>query len=64
MTHGDAAMEKYGVHEFTEETKQAADRPLASSLRCPQCQREVEAHGAVRLCPACGSKPFEEVRPP
>lgn len=45
-------MDKYGVEEMDEKTAEDSDA-------CPECDAEVSQHGRVKLCPNCGSKPFE-----
>lgn len=48
-------MDKYGV--VTEEgdlTKQGS-----TDERCPNCGGKIEVHGKVKMCPRCGTKPFE-----
>lgn len=46
-------MDKYGV-DTSSKAKTAAQG-------CPECAAATEAHGEVTICPACGSRPFEEV---
>jgi len=46
-------MEKYGV-DTGESSKLASD-----GQTCPRCGGAVSHHGAVLLCPLCGSEPFE-----
>ena len=46
-------MEKYGV-----DTKR---RTKIAAGGCPECAAQLEEHGQVVICPACGSRPFEEV---
>lgn len=45
-------MEKYGVEEDDDLSKNSADG-------CPACNKAVETHGGVRKCPDCGTEPFE-----
>lgn len=53
-------MEKYGVDTDTPKEKVAEVRGVA--ILCPHCQvkiRPASETGTVRLCPNCGSEPFE-----
>jgi ribosomal protein S27AE len=52
-------MDKYGVDEGVELVEKTAVDCLAE--QCPACGAACTRHGAVLLCPVCGSKPFEEV---
>jgi len=52
-------MTKYGVDEVNDEEKAAS----VSTTRCPSCGNEVEVHGKTRICPQCGSAPFEPESP-
>lgn len=47
-------MEKYGVT-----TPDPPDKTASSRKRCPKCGAELELHGNVVKCPACGTEPFE-----
>jgi ribosomal protein L37AE/L43A len=52
-------MDKYGVSEDLEQTKEAQheDHP-----KCPECKAELcdSNNTGVLLCPNCGSRPFEQ----
>lgn len=50
-------MEKYGVEEKEEKEEKTA----TDTKTCPECDSEVTKHGRVKLCPNCGSEPFEDV---
>jgi len=53
-------MEKYGVDEVdkkAESTKVGEDAQGAET--CPKCGNPVAHHGEVRVCPKCGTEPFE-----
>ena len=48
-------MEKYGVVEEEKESKEASDKTA-----CPKCNsKKIEKHGNVKICPECGTEPFE-----
>lgn len=52
-------MEKYAVDENKE--KKANEGPKdGEGPRCPICNKGLEQHGNVQLCPEHGSEPFEE----
>ena len=46
-------MEKYAV-DTTNNDKTASD-----TSKCPKCGKEIDVHGAVKLCKNHGSEPFE-----
>jgi len=48
-------MEKYAVDESKDQDR----LEKAAAQGCPECGAKLEKHGAVLLCPAHGSKPFE-----
>jgi len=50
-------MEKYGVDQDKNLTKQAEEKGGS----CPSCGSAVEDHGAVKKCPVDGTEPFEGV---
>ena len=52
--HNGDEMEKYGVDEDEEQTKQASEGKV-----CPSCGGEVERHGKTYKCVKCGTEPFE-----
>jgi ribosomal protein S27AE len=55
MRDGDKdEMEKYGVEEDEEQSKQAS-----VSKTCPSCGGKVEKHGNTFKCVNCGTEPFE-----
>ena len=56
----DDGMTKYGVDESDDEKAASVAPP---TTRCPSCGNEVEVHGRTRICPQCGSKPFEPEDP-
>lgn len=49
-------MEKYAV---LQEEPENEDEKRAEEKVCGKCGRPYEAHGRVRICPKCGSEPFE-----
>jgi ribosomal protein S27AE len=49
-------MEKYGVEQEKAEEKTAQE---GTEQRCPRCNSLLEKHGDIRICPTCGSAPFE-----
>lgn len=49
-------MEKYAV----EEDKDLEEKKAGEGPRCPVCDKELEQHGNVQLCPEHGSEPFEK----
>jgi len=52
-------MTKYGVDESeTDDEKKAS-----AETKCPDCGSEVEKHGQTKICPQCGSAPFESEDP-
>jgi ribosomal protein L37AE/L43A len=51
------SMDKYGVDEDTTE-KNALPKTDAENV-CPKCNNNTEKHGNVKICPKCGSEPFE-----
>ena len=51
-------MEKYGVDETKGLTSEEQEKRAAKG--CPRCGKELIKHGAVVLCPDCGSEPFEK----
>ena len=49
-------MEKYGVNEGVEQET----LEKYASEGCPNCGRQnLTKHGAVLICPSCGTAPFE-----
>ncbi len=48
-------MEKYGVAEREEDL----DKEATDEGKCPRCGKDAERHGRVKLCPNCGTEPFE-----
>jgi len=48
-------MEKYGVDESVDQHKLEKQ----ATQGCPKCGRAPVRHGAVLICPQCGSEPFE-----
>lgn len=53
-------MEKYGVEECTSNTDQ--EKTAQETQRCPNCGSSIcnpDSTGGVKLCPKCGTKPFE-----
>jgi rubrerythrin len=54
------AMEKYAVDETT--NNERMDKLATPKGYCPVCGQEVRVHGTVRVCPKCGTEPFEENR--
>jgi len=48
-------MEKYGVEQRNDLEKYAHEEET-----CPSCGRQTFLHGRVRICPKCGSEPFEQ----
>lgn len=48
-------MEKYGVDENVDQ--QQLEKQSAQG--CPKCGRTPTRHGALLMCPNCGSEPFE-----
>lgn len=55
-------MDKYAVDEDKDlKEKEAGDGPKdGDGPRCPVCDKELEQHGDVQLCPEHGSEPFEK----
>ena len=49
-------MEKYGVEEKPADGSKTA----SEDSKCPECDKPVEKHGSVTLCPDHGSEPFEK----
>lgn len=49
-------MDKYGVDE-TEQTEKTGQEKRIET--CPCCGATIEHHGKIRVCPRCGTKPFE-----
>ena len=52
-------MEKYGVAEEIEQTKEAQQ---TDNSKCPACKAILRDNNntGVLLCPTCGSRPFEK----
>jgi rubrerythrin len=59
ILHPGGAMNKYGVDEGTVAVDKVAQESCLPE-QCPACGATCTRHGAVLLCPTCGSKPFEE----
>ncbi len=53
-------MEKFG----TEEVDEPADKQATDREKCPQCGKQLRPRSitGIRVCPDCGTKPFEEKR--
>ena len=53
-------MEKYGVYENSPEDAEVAS-PIGHE-QCPNCNSPLQdtENTGVKLCPNCGSRPFEE----
>lgn len=51
-------MEKYGVDEQGPTTKIGEEKEQGRET-CPNCGEPVAHHGKVRVCPKCGTEPFE-----
>ena len=46
-------MDKYGI----DQSGQDDDKVAAEG--CPQCGAEIVKHGEVKICPNCGTAPWE-----
>ena len=53
----EGTMDKYAVDESSSEQ---LDKTAATN--CPICGSKVKLHGSVKVCPKCGTEPFEEQR--
>ena len=51
-------MKKYGVKQTDE-----LDKTAGVSGKCPNCTSPLDKTANVKICPSCGSKPFEQERP-
>jgi rubrerythrin len=49
-------MEKYGVDEQKDEEQ---EKKATDVKKCPVCGADVGLHGNVRVCPNCGTAPYE-----
>lgn len=50
------SMDKFGVNEGVDQ----AQLEKTAAQGCPQCGSDkVQVHGAVLMCPNCGSQPWE-----
>jgi ribosomal protein S27AE len=50
-------MEKYAVDE--EFNTDDMEKDAADEVKCPRCGATCEVHGKTRICPECGTAPFE-----
>lgn len=49
-------MDKYGVQTEPDDND---GKTAAENYKCPKCGQELVPTAGVRLCPNCGTEPFE-----